>query len=255
MIDEARRQEILAELDRVERERGVRTLLAIESGSRAWGFPSADSDYDVRIIYAHPQDWYLSVLDRRDVIEQPISGDLDIAGWDLRKALRLMMGGNAVLHEWLGSPIVYRQDDEAVAQLQQQARDYFDPRTAFHHYFAMSAKKLDVQEGELLTAKRFLYGMRTLLCARWVQELETAPPMLFSELLARYVPAGSAEREAIGHLIRLKAEGSEKDLDAGLGSLLAYAAEGIAALRQVQAPAQRPVAPGALDVVFRQLLR
>lgn len=254
MIDPTRRAEILNELDRIEREHGVHILHAIESGSRAWGFPSADSDYDVRIIYVHPRDWYLSVFDGRDVIEQPISGDLDIAGWDLRKTLRLMANGNAVVHEWLGSPIVYRQDATAAAQLQALAAQAFDPRAAFHHYLAMAGKKLDVAEGEAVTAKRFLYGMRTLLCARWVADIGTAPPMLFQELLRRYVPGSTAEGTEVERLIQAKAKGSEKDLDSELGSLFAFALAMLKKFRAQEAPQSvRPIAE-VLNDGFRKLL-
>jgi len=83
-------QRVRHALAQVEAERNVRVLFACESGSRAWGFASRDSDYDVRFLYVHRRDWYLSVEDRRDVIEQPIADDLDVSGWELRKALRLL---------------------------------------------------------------------------------------------------------------------------------------------------------------------
>src|SRR3954463_6570073 len=95
---------ILQALGTIERDQGVKVLLAVESGSRAWGFASPDSDYDVRFIYAHPLDWYLGVLERRDVIECMLPGDLDVSGWELRKALRLLAKCNLALNEWIGSP-------------------------------------------------------------------------------------------------------------------------------------------------------
>lgn len=95
-IAPAMRARIAAELARVEREQEVRILYAIESGSRAWGFASPDSDYDVRFIYARPRDWYLSIEARRDVIELPIAGDLDVNGWDVKKALTLLCKPNPV---------------------------------------------------------------------------------------------------------------------------------------------------------------
>jgi predicted nucleotidyltransferase len=105
------KEEILSRIIEIEDEEGVRIFFACESGSRAWGFPSSDSDYDVRFLYLHPTEWYLSVNleHKRDVIERPISGDLDINGWDLRKALILLRKGNPPLMEWLGSPIIYRE--------------------------------------------------------------------------------------------------------------------------------------------------
>jgi len=114
-IGDEMRADIVDRLAAVESDFGVRILFAIESGSRAWGFPSPDSDYDVRFVYAHPTDWYLSLTPGRDVIELPIADDLDIGGWDLRKALKLLLRPNPVLLEWLSSPIRYRWDEAACA--------------------------------------------------------------------------------------------------------------------------------------------
>lgn len=108
-IDEDVRVEIDRRLDAIESDNGVRILFAIESGSRAWGFPSPDSDFDIRFIYAHEPEWYLSVLEGRDVLETPLDDlGLDVSGWDLRKTLRLFLKSNPALYEWLVSPIVYR---------------------------------------------------------------------------------------------------------------------------------------------------
>src|SRR5438093_13788617 len=103
------RERVLEELNRIERHHNVRILLAVESGSRAWGFASPDSDYDVRFIYVHRPEWYLSIEEGRDVIELPAAGSLDISGWDLRKALRLFRKSNPVLMEWIVSPLEYRR--------------------------------------------------------------------------------------------------------------------------------------------------
>lgn len=111
MIPDDIRREILQRLHTAEVEHGVRVLMAIESGSRAWGFASPNSDYDVRFIYVHPAHWYQAVdlEERRDVIEYPIVDDIDLNGWDLRKALRLYWKSNPALVEWLQSPITYME--------------------------------------------------------------------------------------------------------------------------------------------------
>ena len=101
MISPERRAEITAGLAKMAEEDGVRVLYACESGSRAWGFPSTDSDYDVRFIYAHPVKWYLSIRNRRDVIERPVVNDIDLSGWDIKKALVLLRKSNPPLLEWL----------------------------------------------------------------------------------------------------------------------------------------------------------
>ncbi|MBK6425906.1 MAG: nucleotidyltransferase domain-containing protein [Blastocatellia bacterium] len=115
MIDPIIRTEILRRLAAIEKPGDVRVLYAVESGSRAWGFPSRDSDYDVRFIFIRPPEWYLSIdlESRRDVIEQPIVDDIDLGGWDIRKAFRLFAKSNPPLLEWLSSPIRYTVDSES----------------------------------------------------------------------------------------------------------------------------------------------
>ena len=120
-IDPEVRRRIGDRLAEIEQRESVRILLAVESGSRAWGFPSPDSDYDVRFLYARPRDWYLAVDSRRDVIECPIENVLDVNGWDIRKALQLLLKANPVLAEWLNSPIRYREDALVVAALRELA--------------------------------------------------------------------------------------------------------------------------------------
>ena len=100
---------ITAALAALEAQHGIRILYACESGSRAWGFPSPDSDYDVRFIYVHPLDWYLGLDEGPDTLNFPVDDELDLAGWELRKTLRLLRGSNAALFEWLQSPIVYHE--------------------------------------------------------------------------------------------------------------------------------------------------
>ena len=92
MIAGEMRAYVAAKLGAVAAEEGVRVLYAAESGSRAWGFASPDSDHDVRFIYAHERDWYVSLWEDRDVVERGIDEKLvDLAGWDIRKALRLLL--------------------------------------------------------------------------------------------------------------------------------------------------------------------
>ncbi|RYD77115.1 MAG: nucleotidyltransferase, partial [Verrucomicrobiaceae bacterium] len=122
------------ELKRVESERKLRVLYACESGSRAWGFASQNSDYDVRFLYVHERDWYLSVEDRRDVIEEALPGDLDVSGWELRKALRLLQKSNPPLLEWLKSPIVYAHDPQFVSEFNALADEFYSPKRCFAHY-------------------------------------------------------------------------------------------------------------------------
>jgi hypothetical protein len=141
-VSEAMRTRILGELDRIEHENNVRIVLAIESGSRAWGFPSPDSDYDVRFLYIRPEQDYLSVFEQREVIERPLDAVLDVNGWDLKKALRLMAGSNAVVLEWLTSPLRYRAVEAAADGLLQAARDVAHLPSFAYHYDRLARRSL-----------------------------------------------------------------------------------------------------------------
>ncbi|MFN0299025.1 MAG: nucleotidyltransferase domain-containing protein [Burkholderiales bacterium] len=177
------RAQILDCLVDLERRDDVTVLFACESGSRGWGFASPDGDYDVRSIYVNRLDWYLSVEPRRDVIEQPISGDLDVNGLDLRKALQLLRKSNPILLEWLRSPIVYREETDTVARLRMLAEQGFSAVRGYHHYVSMAKKNFrEHLRGEEVRYKKFLYVMRPLLAARWIREDRGVPPMRFAEL-------------------------------------------------------------------------
>src|SRR4051812_41380461 len=130
-------QQVRLALTRVERDCDVRVLFACESGSRAWGFASQDSDYDVRFLYVHSRDWYLSVDDRRDVIEASLPGDLDVSGWELRKALRLLRKSNPPLLEWLKSPVVYAHEPQFTVEFKALTAEFYSPTRCFAHYLHM----------------------------------------------------------------------------------------------------------------------
>lgn len=177
------RATIMARLRELEARHDVTVLYACESGSRGWGFASPDSDYDVRFIYLNRLPWYLTVLPGRDVIEQPISAELDISGWDLRKALGLLLQSNPVLVEWLRSPIVYHEEAAAMARFRALAERGFSPVRGYHHYVAMARKNFRSHlQGEAVRYKKYLYVLRPLLAARWIREQGGAPPMRFAEL-------------------------------------------------------------------------
>lgn len=180
------RDQILEELSIIESQTGVRVLYACESGSRAWGFPSLDSDYDVRFIYLHPRDYYLSIdiEHRRDVIERPISDELDISGWDLRKALQLLGKSNPPLLEWLDSPIVYRDNHEIAAGLRGLLGHTYSPTGCAYHYIQMARRNYnDYLRGETVRHKKYFYALRPLLAVKWIEEERGIVPMQFGDLL------------------------------------------------------------------------
>ena len=168
-------------LDQVEAEHGVRVLFAVESGSRAWGFESPDSDYDVRFLYVHPIEWYVSIRERRDVIEAMLPGDLDLSGWDLRKALGLLAKSNPSHYERLQSPIVYRADPEFLTEFRSLAHRYLDLGTLYRHYLSLARGQWDKYlQGDEVARKKYLYVLRPVLACRWIKQGLGAPPTLFA---------------------------------------------------------------------------
>ncbi|MDN5863764.1 MAG: nucleotidyltransferase domain-containing protein [Gammaproteobacteria bacterium] len=183
-INPAIRHRIESELDAVEAQHGVRVLFACESGSRAWGFASPDSDYDVRFIYVHRPEWYFHVVPPRDVIELPITDELDINGWELRKALFLLRKGNAALNEWLRSPVIYRAEPVFTQAFRDAMETCYQPERAFHHYLHMALGNYrEFLQRDQVRLKKYLYVLRPLLAALWIEREKTMPPMRFLDLV------------------------------------------------------------------------
>ena len=184
-VDTAMRQRVQRQLEEIEKRYGVRVLYACESGSRGWGFASPDSDYDVRFLYVHPPEWYLRVELPRDVIELPIDDELDVCGWEWRKALGLLKGANPTLIEWLDSPVVYQQDATTMSALKALVPQWFSPVRARWHYYSMARKNFrGYLQGDDVRLKKYFYVLRPLLAVRWVEAGKGVPPMRFAELLA-----------------------------------------------------------------------
>ncbi|MGB0931092.1 MAG: nucleotidyltransferase domain-containing protein [Chitinophagales bacterium] len=178
-------QKIQIALQKIERTHNVKILYACESGSRAWGFPSPDSDYDVRFIYIKPIDWYLSINEKTDHITLPLDADnLDIVGWDIRKVLSLMRKSNASIFAWMLSPIIYQNENGFVEKLRELAHQYFAPRATIHHYLGLTRKIVQTElQKDKVNIKKYFYVLRPLLCAKWIAERQEAPPMEFQNLL------------------------------------------------------------------------
>jgi len=205
-------EKILSELERLAREKDVRVLYACESGSRAWGFPSPDSDYDVRFLYAHPEEWYLGVYEKRDVIEKPITDELDLGGWDIKKSLGLLAGSNAPLIEWLHSPVVYFQDDIVLEKMRTLAKKCFRVRNVCYHYYVMADKlwqKIEPESG--IKLKTLFYVLRALLCVEWIIREESIPPVAMSEIVNKFY-LDSDFANSVSFLTKLKSGLNEKDL-------------------------------------------
>jgi predicted nucleotidyltransferase len=164
-------------------------LLAVESGSRAWGFPSPNSDYDCRFIYARPRDAYLALYPPRDVIEFPLEGALDVNGWDLAKALRLLLKGNAVVIEWLTSPFAYAGSDAFRQQALALARQIARPEAVARHYLHLGERqrRTHFADARAIEIKKLFYGLRPALALRWLRmhPSEAVAPMHFPTLVAQ----------------------------------------------------------------------
>ncbi|MBE5851164.1 MAG: nucleotidyltransferase domain-containing protein [Lachnospiraceae bacterium] len=202
-------REISDKLDEIEKKESVRILHAIESGSRAWGFASPDSDYDVRFIYVRPQADYMRLDEPRDVIEWQLDDVLDINGWDLKKALKQFARGNATLFEWSGSPIVYRTTDEW-DRIREISKRYFSEKSAIYHYYGTANSTYQQYlQGETVRYKKYFYALRPLLAAEYIEKYHEAPPVLFDELLK--LDLDHDLRTAINELLEIKKHTVEKD--------------------------------------------
>ncbi|WP_438349989.1 nucleotidyltransferase domain-containing protein [Paenibacillus sp. FA6] len=204
---------IKEELKTIEEKHNVKILYACESGSRAWGFPSKDSDYDVRFIYINQPDWYLSIDDKRDVIELPINDLLDINGWDIRKALKLLRKSNPPLQEWLLSNIVYYQKYDFINDLGDLSSEVFSPISCFYHYLNMARNNYrEYLQGDQVKIKKYFYVLRPVLACRWIEQHNTMPPILFKDLVESILLEGDLKTQ-INILLSRKIQGEELDLE------------------------------------------
>lgn len=231
---------MLAEIRDAE---GVHIPWAIESGSRAWGFPSPDSDYDARFIYVRPAGQALTIWPRRDVVERPIIGDMDVNGWDLSKALRLLLKGNAVVVEWLQSPIIYRGEDWFRDGLLGFAETWMDRDRLAAHYFHLAGRQRRLHIGdpnEPFALKKVFYALRPAAALRWLRLHPDGvlPPMHFPALIAESDPPGEVAALVEG-LIAKKAITRELGLGIVPAAILTFIDEELAR----EAPRERAISP------------
>jgi len=246
-IDPTVRADITARLSAIEIEHGVRVLFACESGSRGWGFASPDSDYDVRFIYVHALPWYLQVHAQRDVIELPISGELDINGWDLRKALGLLKKGNATLIEWLDSPVVYRADTAFVTAIRDAAEQTHRAERSFHHVCDRHPGCYrEYLRGDTVRLKKYLYVLRPLLATLWIEQGRGIAPMPFQDLVDAIV-TDPALLDAIDALLVIKRAAMESEYGQPLPVINAFIDTELTRLESVLPALSEPIDFSALD--------
>ncbi len=208
--------------------------------------------YDIRFIYHHEKEWYLSVFQQRDFIESMFVGDLDTGGWDIKKCLQLMHRGNAPLLEWLGSPIVYRKDEAKVNLLSELASRSFNPKVIYHHYMSLAKKKMAGDEFAT-NAKSFLYGFRALLCASWAADFNTMPPVEFRKLTNHYLDDDDLS-VLVRNLLEAKKNQGEGDDVSVESALIGYSQTLSSKLSEADVKIFDVAQKDECDLVFRKIL-
>lgn len=222
-------QKIQGYLKDLEKDYNIRILLACETGSRAWGFPSPDSDYDVRVIYVHEQDWYLSVQDQKDSIERMLDdNEIDISAWEWKKSLRLLQKSNAALLERLQSPIIYQAAPDFINKTMELAATYYARKSSLYHYLGLCKKSASsLSNKQPYKLKKFFYALRAAAVCRWIMEEDSIPPMEFGKVYTQ-IGLPNTMLQRIKELIALKATVGEAYLHEGESDLLAFIQESIA---------------------------
>ncbi|MBD5509113.1 MAG: nucleotidyltransferase domain-containing protein [Lachnospiraceae bacterium] len=247
-------KEISKKLDEIEEKEGVRILHAVESGSRAWGFASPDSDYDVRFVYVRPKEDYLRLDEPRDVIEWQLDEVLDINGWDLKKALRQFSKGNATLFEWSGSTIVYRTTSDW-KKIQEVSRQYFSEKAAVYHYYGTANSTFQgYLLGDTVRYKKYFYALRPLLAARYIEKYHAAPPVLFDDLLKLDMPQGL--KAAIDELLEIKKKTIEREENPHMLVIRSFIEAEIARQKEIAdaLPDDHNKDWTALNTIFREMI-
>lgn len=241
-------------LQEIEQQHGVKVLYAVESGSRAWGFASPDSDYDVRFIYIRKMNDYLSLQESDDFINGELDEVLDINGWDLTKTLRAFQRGNATLYEWAGSPVRYYAsqawDDVALV-----AEDCFSCKAAMCHYYGTARKTYqEYLRSDMVRYKKYFYALRPLLACRWIEEKRCAPPVLFADLMSTVLENDMIQ--PVQELLQKKVTMTEGETAPKMDAIDRYIREKLAYYKALseQLPDDRNRDWEPLNAVFRNML-
>ncbi|WKN33791.1 nucleotidyltransferase domain-containing protein [Porifericola rhodea] len=249
------KKNIINKLKAIEKEYQVKILHACEAGSRAWGFPSPDSDYDVRFIYRKQTDAYLSLFKKSDVINPEINGDFDAGGWDIDKSLLLLAKSNVPLMEWIYSPLVYFMDQDFLEKLRGLAKLHFAPPAAFYHYQSMAKKYHALCDADRYRLKDLFYALRTSLAAHWVFKYQTFPPVNFTEML-KSLSLPSEVLEGINELRVLKSVKEESYQHPSSKRLLTFLEELIESNEQASKALVSPEKDmHLLDSFFRETVK
>ena len=246
-------QQIQYKLDELQRQKECRLLLAVESGSRAWGYASSTSDYDVRCIYYYPQERYLSIRPPRDTVEWELNEVFDITGWELRKTLGLTLKSNLTVYEWADSPIVYRSSPW-VEEFRSLIRSVLQPGWLASRYLGMAASTIKrYLEREEVPYKQYFYALRPLLAARWVLQERTPAPVPFADL-RHLLPE---DMQAVtDELLALRSGSTEKAVGPAHPAAMAFISRELAVLDALAAtfPVADVPDSASLDDFFRRVV-
>lgn len=203
------KEKILYYLEKLEKEKDIQILLACETGSRAWGFPSPDSDFDIRIIYKHKKNWYLSLNEQKDSIDLMFEeNEIDITGWDLRKSLKLLFKSNVSMLERIQSPIIYKENKEFVEEIKELAQNSYSKIATIHHHLNLAKGMFRELNSESYKLKKLFYVLRSTASCQWILERNEIPPIVFTEVLDG-ISISESNKNRILELIDLKAAKNE----------------------------------------------
>lgn len=251
------KEKIQETLSHIEHSYDVKIILAVESGSRSWGIPSESSDYDVRFLYVPSKEWYFSIEEKRDVIDFPVDNRIDLHGWELRKALRLLNKNNPHLLEWLHSPIIYCQNEQCVANIRYIAQSAFASKAALFHYINMAKRNyLDFLQGHDVKIKRYFYCIRPILACLWIVEHKCFPSLDFLDLVESTLASGSL-KESVLALIQQKKAGVEFGTSVSYQELHHFIETEIERISNIAKtlPDEHVHLIPQLDLVFREILQ
>lgn len=256
MIDSSVREDILSRLEKTEDKYNVKILMAIESGSRAWGFASPNSDYDIRFIYANKPDWYLAVdlEDKRDVIEYPIVDEIDLNGWDVRKALKLFWKSNPAFVEWIQSPISYIDDAVFRNESLRLLPEIYSAEKGIYHYRSMAKTNYrGYLREDMVPLKKYFYVLRPLFSIQWLENYGTAAPIEFDRVLS--LVTDNELLDTIHALLERKKVSEEKMLAPAIPVLNRYIEKQLERLEDIKLPkSDRSFEMAQLNELFHKVL-
>ena len=241
-------------LKEIEERENIRVLHAAESGSRAWGIASPDSDYDVRFVYVQPMDFYLKLQDKKDFIDWELNQVLDINGWDITKALQHFYKSNATLYEWGNSPIIYKTTPQW-EKIMKLAEEYFSGKSAMYHYYGTARKNYEAYLMEdMVKYKKYFYVLRPILACKWIEKKKCPPPVLFQTLAEEILE--KEMKPAVDRLVEAKLQMTESEKRGKIQELNDYIQENLEYYQALlsEMPEDRNKDWEPLNRSFRELL-